>query len=210
MIIITADHGEHLGENGRFSHQLSIEQELLSVPLIIKYPDSAHAGRVIDNSLVSNIDAYETIIAAAGGAVQPTKYDSFSIDLTRLITSGKINRKQLFSESYFSDAYLRQIKLQHTPFDESAHRVVRRAMYMSGHKIMFENLSQTSIEPVGKQLDHAMTSLDPAAIRTAIHAYVTSIDGPGLQRLEPATEDRELIERLQSLGYIDGATRQTD
>ncbi len=210
MIIITADHGEHLGENGRFSHQLSIEQELLSVPLIIKYPDSAHAGRIIDNSLVSNIDAYETIIAAAGSAVQSTKYDSFSIDLTRLVTSGKIDREQLFSESYFSDAYLRQIKLQHAPFDENAHRVVRRAMYVGGYKVMFENLSQVSIEPVGKQLDRAITPPQPAAIRTAIHAYVTSLDGSGLQLLEPTPEDRELIDRLQSLGYIDGATRQTD
>ncbi len=206
LIIITSDHGEHLGENGRFSHQLSIEQELLSVPLIIKYPDSANADIVIDNPLVSNIDIYQTIIAAVGDLTKRAQYDSFSVDLTRLITQGVINRRQLFSELYFSDAYLRQIKLQYAPFDESLHKVVRRAMYVDGYKIMFENLNQISIEPLGKQVNRANIPPDPAAIQTAFHAHIKSIDGLGLQHLEQTIKDPELIDRLESLGYLDSTT----
>jgi arylsulfatase A-like enzyme len=210
LIIVTSDHGEHLGEKGRFSHQLSIEQELLSVPLIIKYPGSAHAGIVIDNPLVSNIDVYETIIAAAIGASVAEKYDSFSEDLTQLIAHNRMERQQLISESYFSDGYLSQIKLKYPPFDESSHRVVRRAVYAGDYKIMFENLRQTSVAPVGKRPGPDNRPPDPATISATIQAYTESLNGSVLQRLEPTTEDRELIERLQSLGYIDSETQQAD
>ena len=206
LIIITSDHGEHLGEDGRFSHQLSIEQELLSVPLIIKYPNSAYAGNVIDNPLVSNIDIYETIIGATGSDLELTQYDSFSEDLTLMITRGTIERRQLFSELYFSEAYLRQIKRQYAPFDESIHKVVRRAMYVDGYKIKFNNFEQTSIEPFGKQLNLASVPPDPATIRKSILDYVKSIDGLDLQNLEPAPQDQELIDRLQSLGYLDSTS----
>ncbi|MDH3511825.1 MAG: hypothetical protein OER85_13305, partial [Gammaproteobacteria bacterium] len=119
----------------------------------------------------------------------------------------RMERQQLISESYFSDGYLSQIKLKYPPFDESNHRVVRRAVYSGDYKIMFENLRQTSVAPVGKRPGRDNRPPDPAAISATIQAYTESLNGSVLQRLEPTTEDRELIERLQSLGYIDGETR---
>ena len=207
LIIVTSDHGEHLGENGRFSHQLSIEEELLAIPLIIKYPGSAHAGVVIDSPLVSNIDVYETIISVAGGAVEATQNDTFSVDLTSLITQGEIKRQSLFSELYFSGAYLRQITLQYALFDQSLHNMVRRAVYLDGHKIVFEDLSQVSIEPLGTRSGQANKTPDSAAIQTAMYNYVSSIGDFRMQDFDGTTEDREFFDRLESLGYLDGGTK---
>jgi arylsulfatase A-like enzyme len=45
IIIITADHGERLGERGLLGHQLGLDNVLLHVPLIIRYPRLVKAGR---------------------------------------------------------------------------------------------------------------------------------------------------------------------
>jgi len=38
MIIITADHGENIGDHGHMDHQMSLHSTLLRVPLIVRYP----------------------------------------------------------------------------------------------------------------------------------------------------------------------------
>ena len=40
LIIITADHGELLGEHGLFGHPSELYENLLRIPLLIKLPDS--------------------------------------------------------------------------------------------------------------------------------------------------------------------------
>ncbi|MFV2069132.1 MAG: sulfatase, partial [Pirellulales bacterium] len=45
LVIVTADHGEHFGEHGLFSHGNSLYQELLHVPLLFVWPDHVPAGR---------------------------------------------------------------------------------------------------------------------------------------------------------------------
>ncbi len=61
VLIITADHGEHLGEKGHYTHIMSLYNELLWVPLIIRFPrDLNGAGR--DDRLASLADLYPTIL----------------------------------------------------------------------------------------------------------------------------------------------------
>jgi hypothetical protein len=61
VVIITSDHGEHFGEKGHYTHILSLYNELLWVPLIIRYPRSlALPGQ--DRRLASLTDLYATIL----------------------------------------------------------------------------------------------------------------------------------------------------
>lgn len=46
IIILTADHGDSLGEHGRWGHAYTIFPEILKVPLIMKIPRRLLAGRV--------------------------------------------------------------------------------------------------------------------------------------------------------------------
>lgn len=63
VIIITADHGEELGEHGRVSHGYTIYDEVTHVPLIILGPGIVSNRRV--PGLTSSIDIFPTILAAA-------------------------------------------------------------------------------------------------------------------------------------------------
>ncbi len=60
-VIITSDHGEHLGEKGHYTHILSLYNELLWVPLLIRYP-RGWAAPGTDNRLVSLTDLYATVL----------------------------------------------------------------------------------------------------------------------------------------------------
>jgi len=53
IIIIVGDHGEGLGEHGEETHGLFLYDSTLHVPLIIKMPEAAHRGLVVD-TLVSH------------------------------------------------------------------------------------------------------------------------------------------------------------
>jgi choline-sulfatase len=46
LIIVTADHGEELGERGGIEHGHTLNEELLHVPFIWRLPASWHAGRM--------------------------------------------------------------------------------------------------------------------------------------------------------------------
>lgn len=66
MIVITADHGEFLGERDLVSHGLYPYEESVRVPLIIKFPeDFSVCGR--QDRLVSTIDLAPTMVELAGG-----------------------------------------------------------------------------------------------------------------------------------------------
>lgn len=67
MIIVTSDHGEEFGEYGRFGHGISVNQELVDVPLVIGYsPWTANGKRVPD--AVEALDIYPTLLDASGVA----------------------------------------------------------------------------------------------------------------------------------------------
>jgi arylsulfatase A-like enzyme len=74
-IIITADHGEALGEHGRLGHDCVLTQQVLHVPLIVRYPrGAAEAARhgPVDDAPVPLTDLAPAILAAAGAAPPPS------------------------------------------------------------------------------------------------------------------------------------------
>jgi arylsulfatase A-like enzyme len=64
LIILTGDHGEAFYEHGHWQHSVSLYEELLRVPLIVKWPGRALRGR--SDALVSHVDIFPTILEEAG------------------------------------------------------------------------------------------------------------------------------------------------
>ena len=64
LVIVTADHGEALGDRGLASHAYLWDFNL-RIPLMVSLPDDAHAGRVVDRQ-VRLIDVLPTILDVAG------------------------------------------------------------------------------------------------------------------------------------------------
>ena len=69
MIIVTADHGDELWEDGRVGHGGSERETLLHVPLLVHYPPLFPATRVTEG--VEGIDIVPTLADALGVPTDP-------------------------------------------------------------------------------------------------------------------------------------------
>jgi len=65
VLIITADHGQLLGEHGLYAHAFSLYDPLIRVPLIIRFPDSNHK-RERFSGLVQTVDLLPTLVEYLG------------------------------------------------------------------------------------------------------------------------------------------------
>ena len=65
MIILTADHGEHFGEHGLYSHVASLYEPILRIPLIMKLPEGFKAPVRVEE-LVQLVDIFPTVIKVLG------------------------------------------------------------------------------------------------------------------------------------------------
>jgi arylsulfatase A-like enzyme len=70
VVIVTSDHGEHLGDHGIDDHANSLYAQLLRVPLVVRFPGRVPNGRRIDQA-VSTIDLAPTILDLAGLPANP-------------------------------------------------------------------------------------------------------------------------------------------
>jgi hypothetical protein len=85
LIIVTADHGESLGEHGVYGHGAEAYDDAIKVPFLIKFPaGSAKTGRI--EAQVRHIDIMPTVLETCGiGDVRPREGTS----LLPLIDTGK-------------------------------------------------------------------------------------------------------------------------
>jgi arylsulfatase A-like enzyme len=70
LVIITADHGEHLGEHELYGHASSLYDAEIHVPLLIILPEQAHAGKVVA-AQVSLRDLAATVADLTGPGDSP-------------------------------------------------------------------------------------------------------------------------------------------
>jgi arylsulfatase A-like enzyme len=68
VIVVVSDHGEQFLEHGLMNHMNSLYQELVHIPLIIKFANQRHSGS-IENSPWQQIDIAPTLLATAGVAI---------------------------------------------------------------------------------------------------------------------------------------------
>jgi len=66
LVIVTADHGEELWDHHQFFHGQSLYDELLHVPLLVRFPSVGH-GQVVEH-LVRTVDIVPTIAEVLGHA----------------------------------------------------------------------------------------------------------------------------------------------
>jgi hypothetical protein len=96
LIVITSDHGELFMENGlMIGHGLSLDNEETLVPLLIKLPGSAHAGRRVAH-VVESVDIMPTVLAALD---LPAPHEIQGQDLIAGLTEGRWKKDHAFGIS---------------------------------------------------------------------------------------------------------------
>jgi len=92
LIIMTADHGEQLGEHGMMEHQYSLYEAVLRVPLIVRFRDLFPTG--VDDALVQTHDVYPTVLEIVG--VEWTRTAAYNCQ--SLLSAGRMPGRLAVSE----------------------------------------------------------------------------------------------------------------
>ena len=66
LVVVTADHGESLGEGGRYTHAHGVHEEALRIPLLLIAYGYRPERRWSDSAIASQVDVAPTILAELG------------------------------------------------------------------------------------------------------------------------------------------------
>jgi arylsulfatase A-like enzyme len=223
LVIVTSDHGEAFLEHGLTQHSVGLDEEMVRVPLFVKFPASSawaawHAARVPHR--VSLADVYPTLIELLGLVPPPYELDGTSLLAT-------LDGRQ--ADPLARDVVMRASFSSEREDGGGYALFVADAMLSGRHKAQFGYRIRSSQDPARHPFaqGHWIASLhdlvaDPAetddlagrrpelflrlmAQHRASCAPLVPRTGaaaaPAAAPYEPAAPE-ELLRRLQQLGYV--------
>jgi arylsulfatase A-like enzyme len=219
LTIIVADHGEGLGEHHFMGHSFVAYQELVHVPLIVKFPAGMAAGEQIAEN-VSTRRVFHTVLATAG--IQPPERDDFPVadvqqfSLARTVEGQDPEKGLVFSEAY-PPSTIRVTLEQHAPeaIDKFHCTLPRWAAYDGSHKLVriagvqdeLFNLADTPLEEEWQDIAAEQPAL-VTSLSTRLDSFVTQAtarqpDSWQARRSLSLKNDEALLKHLRALGYIE-------
>ncbi|MBN1224498.1 MAG: sulfatase-like hydrolase/transferase [Candidatus Aminicenantes bacterium] len=182
LIVITADHGEYLGEHGSIGHVISkLYNPGLKIPLILWLPEKLEPG--IEKRYMSQIDVFPTILSILG--------------LSRLIPKN-IQGRDLLSDGEAADVI--------AEFWDDANNAFLRTIISEGTKLIVGRKGGLEMYDIindpGENTD--LFNKDSEKAKTLYETLNRTIDS--IEHVKPKIDEKKqkrLKALLKSLGYID-------
>jgi uncharacterized sulfatase len=211
LVIIAADHGEGHGDHGFFGHSFVVHQELVHVPLLLRFPDQArqHEGLRLDEN-VSTRRLFHTILEAAQLcpplAEGDPNADVQGLSLRRTLEGRDPEGGLVFSQAVPPQNLLRVLE-RHKPhqIERLGLRQTRQTVIQGDDKLL---LLGDQPEALYHLVDdphevHNLLSDQPAralALQTALARWQRSAASD-----DQAARDfsAEVVANLRALGYLD-------
>lgn len=196
LIIVTSDHGEEFKDHGSLSHIRTLYQEVLHVPLLIKFPRSFPAPYLpgtISLRPATTLDIAPTIMAALGLPPAP-EFSGLSL-IRGDLSESDWNARPIFGKT-----------LRYGSFKISLIRDGFKFIYNYHFGRGKEELYDLSRDPKEKQNLATRDKAKADAMRREVFAWVQT-ERAIQRRLAPGGRgevklDAETIKRLKSIGYL--------
>lgn len=207
LVIILSDHGDGLDHHGYLGHSFVVYDDLIHVPLIVRYPPAFPIGQRT-SKFVSTRQVFHTVLELTGVESPDTDVTALSL----LHPSGDKSSAPVFSEAYPILTILSLMERWNPQAIERFHcRAVRRAVIDQGHKLISVDESTTELFDLHNDPRELENLLPEHAIvehlEDLLGAFVKEINGGDAgdrHQLQPQrVQDRHLMERLRRLGYIE-------
>jgi arylsulfatase A-like enzyme/Flp pilus assembly protein TadD len=190
LVVLTADHGESLGEHGEMFHSYFAYNSTIWVPLIIAGPGVTRAARIKD--YVSHVDIFPTVCDVLGLKIPAGLHGASLLPFFKGRTRKAL---PIYFESL--DAHLNR---GWAPL---------RGLIRDGKKYIDSPIPELyDLEKDFDEKTNLAPGLDLAPYKKSFEAAFRSY-GPSGAVKQPGTSDRETRERLRSLGYIASPVSQT-
>ena len=195
IIVITADHGENIGEHGLMDHQYCVCDTLARVPFIIHYPHTFIPGD--DETLVQHTDILPTFLDLAGIS-PPAGLPGQSL----LSTSFEFQIVQ------YTAPHRHRFARRHPHFDPTSkgyHRTYD-AIVQDGYKLIRSNQGDHWLYHLTSDPHEQLNRADELPAR--VHALTATLDAwltahPPLSKAAPPPDlDEDLQKHLRGLGYL--------
>ncbi len=195
VIIVTADHGEEFMERGWLGHTVTVYQELIHVPLVVRVPGAT--PQQIDTS-VGLVDVLPTVLAHAN-IQAPDDIAGQALDPRELHASGHGPR---FSETFNNQPRAAQ---QHEP-------IALRCVVHRGRKVIFDAMNDRTQcydllrDPLERTDVSGAGEPEMTALQEKLMQWVDHMDRqyPAPSTTQDAQElfTPDQIKMLKSLGYL--------
>jgi arylsulfatase A-like enzyme len=203
LFILVADHGEEFNEHGGWVHDQSVYEELLRVPLIIKFPNSDWAGRRVA-APVSLLDIVPTLAEYLGEPSIATNARGRS--LIPLIEGGA----PADPDEFFIAGIRHNVTKYYRPWKESRGDIniaLRHDQYKAIWNVEPDTLELYDLQAdPGERTNLAEQNRQLAAqLRAAAQRWYEQCasTGAGEPGRAPDPMSAEALERLRGLGYVD-------
>jgi arylsulfatase A-like enzyme len=219
MVIITSDHGEGMNHHHFVGHSLVAYDDLVRVPLIVRYPRLYPAGKRV-TSLVSTRRLFHSVLEAAGispngnganGQGAPIDVEGFS--LARSLNGSDPERGTVFAEAYTPDTLLTLMQnLDPAAIDTFRCRSMRRAVYRGQYKLITVGDEPDELFDVVEDPGETRNLLDSQRGEVAQLGSILTTFVEQAQERRPShweasrqlsLDDEALADRLRALGYIE-------
>ncbi|MGD1861700.1 MAG: sulfatase-like hydrolase/transferase [Leptolyngbyaceae cyanobacterium] len=207
LVIICADHGEHLGEKQLMGHSLSIYNELVRVPLIIRQPGQDQTQATVVRDVVSTRRLFQTVLDAAELANQKEQPLTLLPQRQNIAETDYVFAEAIPPQNVLNLMQKRQPELVR----DRACDQPRRAVWMGSHKLI--EIGDSSIELYDVYEDpqetlniSAILPENVEALQECLQSFAGEIDRYGAlatARRASDYDDPEVQRRLQDLGYLE-------
>lgn len=194
LILFTSDHGEEFMERGWIGHSITLYQELIHVPMLLRLPQGG--SHTVETS-VGQIDFMPTILDYLGIEI-PAGAEGRPWDLD---APERIKERPIFSETFNPQS--RRV--------EQLAPIALRSVISGGHKLILDQINNTmQIYDITKDRDERMNlALDSAGrysgLERIMHTWLETMMPK--EKSDGETDHSELfteeqLEQLEALGYL--------
>jgi len=209
LVIIVSDHGEMLGEHQIMGHGLGVHEELVHVPLIIRFPGQTKGVRIKDAVSTSRI--FHTVLNEIGYQDIETPYGEIISTEENTLRRFKSQSKHIFSEA-FTPENLIIILEKYAPhlIDQFHCKATRWAVYNQPYKLIrTENIKDDIFDYHNdpKEVNNLSFKGDHASILASeLDAFLDSAATKSIEisKLQVGNVKEEGVsQRLRNLGYLE-------
>jgi arylsulfatase A-like enzyme len=199
VVVVTADHGENLGENHLVSHMLSLDDRLLRVPLVVAGP-----ARIEPPELVSLASLPRMLGDALGLAEHPWVEDLTADGVAVAEAAGEIIKPvaaELVRAWHVSDETVETMSRSMICATDGSFKLVRTDGRDELFDLATDGDESRPIDPAsadGEVVARLRRAIDRAVERAKPETPPAAGDAPALSETEAA----ELEERMKLLGYM--------